>query len=64
MPKVKTHKGAAKRFHVTGRGKIKRAMTGHGHLLSKKTTKRKRKIKKGSFVDRAFLKKVKRMLGI
>lgn len=63
MPKMKTHKGAAKRFRLTAGGKIKRAMAGHSHLLSKKEMKRKRRLRKGSFVDSTFVKKVKRMLG-
>ncbi|MDX2273313.1 MAG: 50S ribosomal protein L35 [Cyanobacteriota bacterium] len=44
MPKLKTRKAAAKRFQVTGSGKIKHRKTGHNHLLEHKTTKRKRKI--------------------
>lgn len=43
MPKMKTHKGAAKRFKVTKRGKIKHFNAGHSHLMSGKSAKRKRK---------------------
>jgi large subunit ribosomal protein L35 len=42
MPKMKTHRGAAKRFEITGRGKIRRRKAFGSHLLSKKTPKRKR----------------------
>ncbi len=42
MPKMKTHRGAAKRFSKTGTGKIKRQRAFHSHILTKKTTKQKR----------------------
>ena len=47
MPKMKTHRGAAKRFKKTGTGKIKRAKAYKGHLLGGKTSKRKRKLETG-----------------
>ena len=43
MPKIKTHRGAAKRFGVTKSGKVKRAKAYRSHILNKKSTKRKRK---------------------
>ncbi len=46
MPKLKSHKGAAKRFKVTGNGKIKIRRAFKGHILEKKSAKRKRKFKK------------------
>ena len=47
MPKIKTHRGAAKRFGVTKNGKVKRAKAFRSHILNKKTTKRKRHLRKG-----------------
>ncbi len=64
MPKLKTHRGAAKRFKVTGSGKIKRSKAYHSHLLTKKNAKRKRTLRKGTYVDSANLKALKRVLGI
>ncbi len=48
MPKIKTHRGAAKRFKKTGSGKIKRNQAFHSHLLTKKNRKRKRNLRKGT----------------
>lgn len=62
MPKQKTHKGAAKRFKVTGGGKVLRGHSHHSHILTKKTTKRKRKLRKATEVSPAFSKTVKEML--
>lgn len=62
MPKQKTHKGAAKRFKVTAKGKVKRSHAGHGHFLTKKTTKRKRNLRKSTTVNGAFAKKVKQLI--
>ena len=47
MPKMKTHRGAAKRFKKTGTGKLKRAKAFKSHILTKKSAKRKRNLKKG-----------------
>jgi len=46
MPKLKTSRGAAKRFKLTKKGKAKRAMAGKSHILTKKSRKRKRKLRK------------------
>jgi large subunit ribosomal protein L35 len=46
VPKQKTHKGAAKRFKITGTGKVIRNQAMHSHILTKKTTKRKRNLRK------------------
>ncbi len=64
MPKMKTHRGAAKRFKVTGSGKLvyKHAFT--SHILSKKTTKRKRQLRKDGIVDAANETNLKRMMGM
>ena len=60
--KLKTHKGAAKRFKVTASGKIKRSKAYKSHILTKKTTKRKRRLRKGDLVSDADHAKVKDML--
>ncbi len=57
MPKMKTKRGAAKRFKLTGSGKIKRNKAFSSHILTKKSTKRKR-----GLVDSANLKSVKKIL--
>jgi large subunit ribosomal protein L35 len=62
VPKQKTHKGAAKRFKVTGSGKVIRHHTMHGHYLTGKTTKRKRKLRKSAEVGTAFAGTLKEML--
>lgn len=62
MPKQKTHKGAAKRFKVTGGGKVTRHQSMHSHILTKKTTKRKRNLRKSTEVSPAFADTVKKML--
>ena len=46
MPKMKTHKGAAKRFKVTATGKVLRRRAGHGHLLSGKSPRARRRLRK------------------
>ncbi len=62
MPKLKTHRGAKKRFKVTATGKIKRGHSHARHILTKKTTKRKRKLDQSDLVSRSDLSKVKKML--
>ncbi len=62
MPKVKSNRGATKRFKITGTGKIKRLSSHHSHILTKKTRKRKRQLRKGKFIETADLKKVRTML--
>jgi len=62
MPKMKTHKGAAKRFKLTKNGKIKRAHANKSHILTKKTRKRKRNLRKADYVHVADAARVKRML--
>jgi large subunit ribosomal protein L35 len=51
MPKMKSHSGAKKRFKVTASGKVKRGHQGKSHILSKKTTKRKRRLRSGAYVS-------------
>jgi large subunit ribosomal protein L35 len=62
MPKLKTHRGAAKRFKSTGTGKFKRSKAYKSHILTKKSTKRKRKLDTPTIVSAADQKKVQRML--
>lgn len=50
MPKMKTHRGAAKRFALTATGKVKRGKAYRSHILTKMTTKRKRNLRKGGFI--------------
>ncbi|WP_425448185.1 50S ribosomal protein L35 [Dethiothermospora halolimnae] len=62
MPKMKTHRGAAKRFKKTAKGKIKKKSNYRGHFLTKKTAKRKRQLRKGSTLSEADTKKYKVLL--
>ncbi|HXU39562.1 MAG TPA: 50S ribosomal protein L35 [Blastocatellia bacterium] len=62
MPKLKTHKGAAKRFRLTATGKVKRGHSHARHILTSKTTKRKRQLDIDSLVSDADEKPTKRML--
>ncbi len=64
MPKIKTNRGAAKRFKKTGTGKLKRNKAYHTHTLTKKTTKRKRKLRKATLVSDANRRSIGRLLGI
>jgi large subunit ribosomal protein L35 len=64
MPKMKTRRGAAKRFKLTASGKVRRANAFKSHILEKKSPKRKRAFKADSFVAKADEKKVKKMLGL
>ncbi len=63
MPKIKTHKGASKRFRLTGSGKIVREKAFTSHILTKKNAKRKRRLGNDIEVSTADTKKVKRLLG-
>lgn len=64
MPKMKTHKGTAKRFRLTGRGKIRRGNAYSSHILEKKSPKRKRAFRQPSLVSPADTTVVKKKLGI
>jgi len=63
MPKMKSNRAAMKRFRKTGTGKIRRRRAYGSHLLSSKTTKRKRTLRQGAIVSPADSKKIDRMLG-
>ncbi len=62
MPKMKTRRGAAKRFKITGSGKIKRNRANKSHILTKKTPKRKRRLRKGTILTGVEVKRVKKMI--
>jgi len=59
MPKIKTHSGAKKRFSLTKSGRVKRGQAGKSHILTKKSTKRKRNLRKGSYISPAEEKNVR-----
>ena len=62
MPKIKTHSGAKKRSNLTKNGKVKRAHAFKSHILNKKTTKRKRGLRKGAYADVTNEAAIKRMI--
>ena len=62
MPKMKTHKGAAKRFKKTGTGKVKRSHTNKRHILTKKASKRKRKLRKSALVHPSDEGRIRQMV--
>ena len=62
MPKMKSHSGAKKRFKVSGSGRIKRGHANRSHILTKKTTKRKRHLRRPECMDQADAPAIKRML--
>jgi len=62
MPKIKTNRGAAKRFKYTGSGKILRNKAFSSHILTKKSTKRKRNLRKATLVDSTNLKQISKLI--
>ena len=62
MPKIKTHSGAKKRFKLTKSGKVKRSHAYTSHILTKKTTKRKRGLRAGAYADETNAATVRRMI--
>ena len=62
MPKIKTHTGAKKRFSVTKNGKVKRAKMNRRHILTKRSTKRKRALRKGGYADVTNASTLKRLI--
>ena len=63
MPKMKTHKGATKRFKTTGTGKVKRFKAFKSHILTKKSSKRKRRLRQGTIIKTpGETKNIKRLL--
>jgi large subunit ribosomal protein L35 len=63
MPKMKSHRGAKKRFSITGTGKVKRAKAFKSHILTKKTSKRKRNLRRSATIaTNGEVKNLKRLL--
>ena len=62
MPKIKTHSGAKKRFKLTKNGKVKRSCANKRHILTKKTTKRTRRLRQGALADVTNIKAVKLLI--
>ena len=62
MPKIKTTRAAAKRFNKTGTGKLKRNKAYKSHILTKKTTKRKRNLRQSAITDSTNEKNMKKVL--
>ena len=64
MPKLKTRRAVAKRFKVTGKGKLKRSHAYACHILTKKSSKRKRNLRQSGLVNSNDTARMKKMLGI
>lgn len=64
MPKMKSHRGAAKRFKVTGSGKFIKNKAYKSHILEKKSSKRKRKLRQSEVVSPAEAKRIRKMLAL
>jgi len=62
MPKIKTRKSAAKRYHVTSTGKVLYKKQGLRHILTKKSSKRKRNLRKSGIMSKVESKRIKRLL--
>ena len=62
MPKIKTNRAAAKRFKVTGTGKLKRNKAYKSHILTKKSAKRKRNLRKATITDATNVKNMKKAM--
>lgn len=62
MPKLKSHSGAKKRFKLTANGHVKRSHALANHILTKKTQKRKRKLRKGALVSKSMEKTIRLMI--
>lgn len=62
MPKMKTHRGAAKRFKKTASGKVKRGHAFTSHILTKKSSKRKRNLRQNTVLAKSDEKRIKRLI--
>lgn len=62
MPKIKTHKGIAKRVKKTSKGKLKTEKSFHSHILTKKSGKRKRNLRKSKILDKTYEKRYKKLV--
>lgn len=63
MPKMKTNRGAAKRFTLTGTGKVRRAKQNRRHILTKKSPGRKRRLRKAAYLTQADAARITRLIG-
>jgi large subunit ribosomal protein L35 len=64
MPKMKAHQGAAGRFEVRKKGRLRRRRAGHNHILENKSTKRKRRLNTVTVVSHSDEKRIKRLMGV
>jgi large subunit ribosomal protein L35 len=62
MPKMKTNRAAAKRFRITGTGRVRRSKAGLNHMMQEKSRKRLRRLRKNDMVHKSFEKRIKLML--
>jgi large subunit ribosomal protein L35 len=62
MPKIKTHRGAAKRFSLTGTARVRRSKAYASHILTTKTRKRKRNLRKTAILDKTDERQIKRLI--
>ena len=62
MPKIKTNKGAAKRFKITGTGKVKRMKAGMRHILTSKARKSKRALRQAGLISETHVRSIKRLI--
>jgi len=62
VPKLKSHRGAKKRFKLTAKGRVKRGHSLANHILTKKTQKRKRKLRKSTLVSKSMEKQIRLMI--
>ncbi len=62
MPKLKTHSGAKKRFNLSKNGKVKRARAYKSHILNKKDTKRKRRLRSAAYADKTNVAAIKLLI--
>ena len=62
MPKIKTHRGAAKRFSLTKSGKVKRGKAYTSHILNKKSSKRKRNLRQGTYISAQEEKNIRHLI--
>ncbi len=62
MPKMKTNRAAAKRFRISGTGRVRRSKSGLNHMMQEKSKKRLRRLRKNDMVEHAFEKRVKLLL--
>jgi len=62
MPKIKTNRGAAKRFSKTGSGKIRRRRAYHSHILTSKNKKRKRRLRTGTLINNNDIRNVRKLI--